>query len=303
MAVEHSTLTGNSIAENLQIIKDATVDIKQAIIDKGGNVSGDISTWADAIRGIESGGTSQIKTFSIDGYGKFPYETGMTWGEYFNSDFGHMGYLSLSIPCQPYVGADEVSISATAQSGLSGLLRAEGTTTDILITDVIDTTVANYYVYINICCFAAYTSILMSDNTYKNIQEIKEGDEVMSYDIRNNLFYPTIVKKLIIKENVHTIAKVLFENGEELTMNEYHPILTDSGWHSLTLYNGYDKLVVGDSCKTSSGWSKIISIDRYNSEEGITMYNLDVVDKSENIDIELNDNFIANNIVVHNGFC
>ena len=33
------------------------------------------------------------------------------------------------------------------------------------------------------------------------------------------------------------------------------------------------------------------------------MYNLDVIDKDESADIELNDNFIANNIIVHNGFC
>lgn len=45
-----------TITENLQIIKDATVDIKRAIIDKGGNVSGDISTWASAISGLSGGG-------------------------------------------------------------------------------------------------------------------------------------------------------------------------------------------------------------------------------------------------------
>ena len=40
------------IAENLQILKDSTDDIKQAIIDKGGKITGDISTWANAITGI-----------------------------------------------------------------------------------------------------------------------------------------------------------------------------------------------------------------------------------------------------------
>lgn len=45
-----------TIAENLQIIKDATADIKQAIIDKGGSISGDISTWANAISNISAGG-------------------------------------------------------------------------------------------------------------------------------------------------------------------------------------------------------------------------------------------------------
>ena len=45
-----------TISENLQILKDSTDAIKQAIIDKGGNIQGDITTWADAISGIETGG-------------------------------------------------------------------------------------------------------------------------------------------------------------------------------------------------------------------------------------------------------
>ena len=45
-----------TISENLQIIKNSTDAIKQAIIDKGGTVSGDITTWASAISGIETGG-------------------------------------------------------------------------------------------------------------------------------------------------------------------------------------------------------------------------------------------------------
>lgn len=47
-----------TISENLQILKDSTDAIKQAIIDKGGNIQGDITTWADAISVIETGGGS-----------------------------------------------------------------------------------------------------------------------------------------------------------------------------------------------------------------------------------------------------
>ena len=43
-----------TIAENLQIIKDSVDAIKQAIIDKGGQITGNITTWADAIRNINS---------------------------------------------------------------------------------------------------------------------------------------------------------------------------------------------------------------------------------------------------------
>lgn len=50
------------ISENLQILKDSTDAIKQAIINKGGTISGDITTWANAISGIESGGGSSSES-------------------------------------------------------------------------------------------------------------------------------------------------------------------------------------------------------------------------------------------------
>ena len=46
-----------TISENLQIIADSTTAIKQAIIDKGGTITGDITTWASAINGISGGGS------------------------------------------------------------------------------------------------------------------------------------------------------------------------------------------------------------------------------------------------------
>ena len=46
-----------TISENLQILKDSTDAIKQAIINKGGDITGDITTWADAISGLNGEGS------------------------------------------------------------------------------------------------------------------------------------------------------------------------------------------------------------------------------------------------------
>ena len=54
-----------TISENLQTIKDSTDAIKQAIIDKGGTIEGDITTWADAISGISGGGSGAGSVFKI----------------------------------------------------------------------------------------------------------------------------------------------------------------------------------------------------------------------------------------------
>ena len=62
-----------TIAENLQTIKDSTEAIKQAIIDKGGTISGDITTWADAISGI-SGGGGAVASASVSDVNFYDYD-------------------------------------------------------------------------------------------------------------------------------------------------------------------------------------------------------------------------------------
>lgn len=54
-----------TISENLKTIKDSTADIKQAIIEKGGDV-GNLTTYADAIRGIQTGTSSSFWTGHVD---------------------------------------------------------------------------------------------------------------------------------------------------------------------------------------------------------------------------------------------
>lgn len=72
-----------TISENLQIIKDSTDAIRQAILDRGGNITGDISTWAEAIEGISGGDNLKILSFSTNG--SRVYIDGMTWGEWVDS--------------------------------------------------------------------------------------------------------------------------------------------------------------------------------------------------------------------------
>lgn len=56
-----------TISENLQILKDSTDAIKQAIIDKGGTINGDITTWASAINGISGGGSTSDEEITFTG--------------------------------------------------------------------------------------------------------------------------------------------------------------------------------------------------------------------------------------------
>ena len=76
-----------TIAENLQTIADSTTAIKQAIIDKGGTIEGDITTWASAINGIENGTSSkELRLFKVNSVMETRvYEDGMIFGEWIES--------------------------------------------------------------------------------------------------------------------------------------------------------------------------------------------------------------------------
>lgn len=54
-----------TIAENLQTIKVAVEDIKQAIIAKGGTVSGDLTTYANAIESLALGGGNSVPDYIV----------------------------------------------------------------------------------------------------------------------------------------------------------------------------------------------------------------------------------------------
>lgn len=84
-------------------------------------------------------------------------------------------------------------------------------------------------------------------------------------------------------------------------MNEYHPILCNDGWHSITNYEGFTTLAVGDMVKVQDGYSRLVSIERSVVEPFIT-YNLDVI-SDEEVEKEENDNYYANGICAHNAPC
>ena len=159
--------------------------------------------------------------------------------------------------------------------------------------------VTNYGEHLPSCCFVADTEISMADGTTKRIADIQEGDLVLSLNMETNELETTVVKNVIVKENITTIAEVQTESGKKVVMNEYHPLLTKNGWHSITNYDGYDTLVVGDKLRTIDGLDEIVSINRYIGEPTI-MYNLDVKGMTEEIDNDTQDNYIAGGIFAHN---
>lgn len=154
------------------------------------------------------------------------------------------------------------------------------------------------------CCFTAGSKVLCDLNGLsRNIEKMKKDDSVVAYDTQTKTFYLAKVQTLITNPNTTHLATVVLDNDVELKMNAYHPILTDNGFHSITNYEGYDTLVIGDNVKCYDGYHKIINIIEEHLDTPITTYNLAVIDYDETTDDDTNDTFIVNGCVVHNAGC
>lgn len=148
-------------------------------------------------------------------------------------------------------------------------------------------------------CFVAGTQILMGDGTTKNIEDIKILDEIMSYDIANNLLVKSSVQKLHKTSNKQTY--IINYKDNSLHTTQCHPLYCiEKGWVSINPsatkeLHGIDvqKLEVGDKLFNKNADSlEIISIEAIDNKIDIPTYNL--------IEIYKHNNYFANDVLVHN---
>lgn len=156
----------------------------------------------------------------------------------------------------------------------------------------------NSYVVHNAPCFIAGTEISLANGDFKNIENVIEGDEVLTFNFEKDTIEINNVNNVFSKK-VDKTVKYLFDNETELQSTVDHPIyVIGKGWCSFEnetsnkLYDigGVSKIEIGDEVKLSEECTKVLSIEVIDLEE--VVYNLQ--------DIENNHNFFANGILVHN---
>jgi hypothetical protein len=145
-------------------------------------------------------------------------------------------------------------------------------------------------------CFAAGTQILLEDGTTKNIEDVRTGDVVKSFNFNTNEIENKLVGNTLSILSDH-IALVKFEDGNVLKVTKDHPIWTNNGWSALDVeltmekYQiGVAQLNVGDIVKRFDDEVKIDSIQII--EEPTMTFTLKGV--------EDNANFFAEGVLVHN---
>lgn len=229
-----------------------------------------------------------INRSNVDGtenyntYDTFEAERGMTWGDFIASDYNSLGKFT-GYSSEVYYNGEYINI-ALPNHNSSYVSTVEP--------------IQPWHKYtLGVCCFEAGTevSISLEDlSITKNIEDIKIGDMIVSYNEETKEFYLTSVINTPNNPNVTNVAEITLNNNYYLRMNAYHPILTVEGYKSLTNYNNLPLLTEKDIIITTNGEQSIKEIKQYTQKEEL-MYNLSVEGKDHN--------FIANGMVVHNAGC
>ncbi|MEK7743184.1 MAG: Hint domain-containing homing endonuclease [Elusimicrobiota bacterium] len=128
-------------------------------------------------------------------------------------------------------------------------------------------------------CFLAGTKILLEDGSYKNIEDVKIGDKVMSYDAEAGLFVGSSVV-----ETLKTQSQKYFVVNDTLKITPTHVLYVNGQWKPS------ETMKVGDTLLNANGEPQQITSLKEITED-VQVYNL--------YTNEPND-FFADNFLVHN---
>jgi len=141
---------------------------------------------------------------------------------------------------------------------------------------------SSYASYVS--CFLAGTKILLANGSYKQIQDIRPGETIMSYDLLHQQAVPETVTELLTHPNTKG-GYLILNNRLNVTGNHLMWIANRNAWvHA-------EDLTVGDMLTHSNGSRETIaSITHVNGTN--TTYNLHLTGD--------NHNYFAEGVLVHN---
>lgn len=130
-------------------------------------------------------------------------------------------------------------------------------------------------------CFLAGTNIIMSDGTYKFIEDIKVGDYILSYDFTNAIFVPSVVEKIFNhKSSEYCVInnKLMVTPNHKLWVNDILSLVSNIKRGDFLRNDRFEKVYVFDI-------QKIVPDSKFNT------YNLRIKDTH---------NYLAEGLLVHN---
>lgn len=137
-------------------------------------------------------------------------------------------------------------------------------------------------------CVVTDTPVLMSDGTWKSIQDVLSGDYIVSYDhTDNNIKQGTVTH--LFNNGEQEVYKIRLTNGRSIICTSNHPLLKlDLTWYTIN-----DGLCVNDS---------VAVLDEYDSVRYIAIELIEYVGIRQTWDICVDKyhSFVADGIITHN---
>jgi hypothetical protein len=151
--------------------------------------------------------------------------------------------LKLYINNKPYANLELQDLTASQSFKIDPIQSTDSTKDLVLTFEVIEIYKGTKYDDLAISeinfdgldvhCFAAGTRILMADKTEKNIERIKSGDSVLTFDKETNQLLKTAVSNLIITRHSN-LVKLTFDD-REIIVTDDHPFFTENKqWSSVS---------------------------------------------------------------------
>ena len=169
---------------------------------------------------------------------------------------------------------------------------------DVETTDNFFISSSNSILVHNAPCFIAGSKIRVENKGVVNIEDVKVGDKVISYNHKDDKVEYKEVKKTRIKTDEFVVT-YLFDNGTKLTGTPDHPLyVLEKGYASYSPKatkedSGLDveQILLGDEVLHMDGYGVTIS-DIIEEEKKEVVYNLD--------EVEGNNNFFVEDLLAHN---
>lgn len=146
-------------------------------------------------------------------------------------------------------------------------------------------------------CFDAGTQITMANGTTKNIEDVKTGEYVMSYNEVTGTYEPCKVTGTLTHHNTTNMLDIYLSDGTHIGATACHPILTNEGWASLDKENALREHWI-DTVDLKVGQT-IVGHDNATITKIVWRDNVANYD-TYNITVSKNHTYIANDCVVHN---
>ena len=99
-------------------------------------------------------------------------------------------------------------------------------------------------------CILPDTPVLMADRTYKEIQYIKVGEEVVTFHPKTKEISTTKVIYQHVSPTNKQILKIVTNSGKSITATYDHKFMTNTGWMEVHKFKGDTKLATYKDCVT-----------------------------------------------------